>query len=116
VLITLSEVLRLAFPFIVAVIDDALLTDLVRLRGLCSIAGKLLEDDPEVSLPLFEFHDSEPLSLTVSELKLFFLNGLFSHFALTLTATDDGDADLLTKIVLELLMVPQAWALPVQPL
>ena len=81
------------------------------------MTGPLLEDNPEVSLPL-EFHDSEPLSLTVSELKLFFLVGLFSHFALTLTATEDGDddADLLTKIELVLLMLPQAWAFPVQPL
>jgi hypothetical protein len=86
---------------------------LLRLRGFGSsaIAGTLLDDDPECS-----FHDSDPLSLTVSELRLFFLNDLFSHFALTLTATGDGDDDLLTKIVLVFLMVPQAWALPVQPL
>lgn len=83
------------------------------MRGLGRAGGAVIDVDVDESL--FEFHDdiSEPLSLTVSELKLFFLNVLPSLFTLGRGVVDDG---LLTKTVLVLLMDPHAWALPVQPL
>lgn len=67
----------------------------------------------EADESLFEFHDdeiSDPLSLTVSELKLFFLNVLPSLFTLGF------GVGLLANTVLALLMDPHAWAFPVQPL
>lgn len=75
----------------------------------------MLVEAVDVEASLLEFHDdeiSDPLSLTVSELKLFFRNDFPSFFTLSFGAADDV---LLAK-VLALLTEPHAWALPVQPL
>lgn len=107
--ITLSDVLRRTVA--IESFVDAQFTDLVRFKGFGSNGGatELAGDES-----LLEFHDeiSDPLSLTVSELKLFFLNVLPSHFTLGFGVVDG----LLANIVLALLMDPHAWALPVQPL
>ena len=66
----------------------------------------------DVDDSLLEFHDeiSEPLSLTVSELKLFFLSDFPSLFTFGLGVVGG------LSCVVGILTDPQAWALPVQPL
>jgi hypothetical protein len=110
--ITLSEVLRLAAAILFPFTLDPPLTDFVLFSGFGG-SGVVMLLEPDEGASLLEFHDSEPLSETVSELKLFFLNGLLSLlFALALT----GAVALLANTVFVLLIDPHAWAFPVQPL